>query len=429
MVREDPRSQTPERPRKLRRFYSDEVTDKPRAPPRVCAPRIVAEKPLSAPPLAVLTGRNFSVPARESECEEIARFLNQTLGTSSSSSGGSLYVSGRPGTGKTFSVRAAAAAWKELRPETMVIYINCFELQKPSVESLLRRLGHVGSIPLQLPKGASIASIAAAVTARLARLAPSVILIIDEFDQVIGSARGDEPALEKELFGLHRLPGAPPLALFAIANAVDLLCRTAKLPPGLCTSLLFETYSLEQLRTIAKVRLAAAGIQAEEAAPLLKKLELALRQIAGNRSGDCRALASACEQAAIEAKEQAEGPGQQPSPLGNKASGNPVLQLPLAQQLLLCSIVTLKDQEAAVRLSALVKRYKEMCRQFKQPDADKDQVRQFLVALEQRGLVEAESPSKTRRCGVDRLVQLTIPLDRMRQNLESVPGVARCLEG
>merc|ERR1719498_1746688 len=116
------------------------------------------------------------------------------------------------------------------------------DLRQRSVPGVLQHLlSKLGCAHLA---GHSMQGLAAIVASKLAQRAARVVLIIDEVDQLISRRSGQvgSGALSLEtLFSLPQLPGAPPIALIAIANAVDLLERTAVSPHSLnCSTILFE---------------------------------------------------------------------------------------------------------------------------------------------------------------------------------------------
>jgi len=292
----------------------------------------------STRPAAVL----YPLLGREQECAELDRFFEACFGDPGTR-GGCLYVSGGPGTGKTCSMRLAAKAWQEKHPDTHILEVNCMELRQRSVAGLLQHLaqlpprsssagvarsGPAGGVSSRAAgpreggacntepqahrtgcSGRSGQGLLAAAAAGLAGLAPRVALLVDEVDQLVRrqptqtAGRLASGGTLETLLSLPRLPGASSIALVAVANAVDLLERSAMpVAPGLCRSLLFRPYSAEQLRHIVRARLAAAGSAGEAAQQALGAvaIELRVRQVA-KRSGDCRQVVCLCEQALFEA--------------------------------------------------------------------------------------------------------------------------------
>lgn len=224
-------------------------------------------------------------------------------------------VSGAPGTGKTCSVRAAAAAWRRRSGlATAVLEVNCMSLARRTCEGFFLHLAEVarsrtpgGGLPPLRPGPGVVAEVAA----RLAALGPAVIVIADEVDQLLEKrGRGGPRAASREsLLALLRAGGPPTIALVAIANKVDLLQHDpAAASASLCESLLFQPYEAAQLRSILKERLATAGTSGAAAAEALGPIELDLgaRRIA-KKGGDCRQLIGFCEEAIFRVRTGEEG--------------------------------------------------------------------------------------------------------------------------
>jgi len=331
-------------------------------------------------------------------------------------------------------------------------------------------------------RGASTASpalrscqgLAAQAVVRLAQLSSRVILIVDEVDQLFRqqgnrTSAGSNGSLDL-LFSLHRLTGAPALSVIAIANAVDLLDRgTTPVTHGLCRTLLFKPYSVDQLRSIAKARLAAAGENGTAAEQALGRvaLELRVRQVA-KRSGDCRPVVYMCEQALFqasldqeEASTRADPNLATPRPSTDQASElspeklkrrrsdpstndplSAIKQLPLEQQVLLCALVSADGE--AVQFLTLCSRFKEMCKKLHQDTslASKQAVNGALSALEQRGLLgihgvgkRSAGRSRPASCppngsGSKHVVELAVSRAAVRQAVATAnPMLEKCLIG
>jgi len=348
------------------------------------------------------------------------------------------------------------------------------ELSQRSITGLLRHLATGVLTPTSGSDGIedatkisnSIPGLVTVVAKRLARLATSVILVIDEVDQIVGKPNGQAggaSALDI-LFALPNESSAPAIALVAIANAVDLLDRSAMSSArnNLCTSLLFQPYDTEQLRRIVKARLAAAGDLGSAAEKALGKvaMELRVRQVA-KLNGDCRPMVQFCEQAvfeAIKAKmdmngydgDQQVSQSKQEKPLARPDAGQKdplkfIPQLPIEQQMLLCTLATGKTE--AISLPEICARYKDLCRQLHQPAnlASKEQVGDALSSLEQRGLLGLRSCLKSRGSGKriakrscvgstfsgsgKLTAELAVSQIAMRENITGAnPLLKRCLE-
>merc|ERR1719272_1042982 len=358
----------------------------------------------------------YPLIGRESECGELDRFLQLSLGNGAGN-GRCLYVSGGPGTGKTCSVRASINQLRSREPSTYVLEVNCMDLSQRSVPGVLQRL--LDKMGCPRVAGRSMQGLASMVASGLARLGARVVIVVDEVDQLVsrGKANAASGALSLEtLFSLPKLLGAPAVAIVAIANAVDLLERIVVSLN--CGTLLFEAYSKDQLKNIVVSRIKAVQ-GGEEALKRLGpiKVELRVRQVA-KECGDCRQVLALIEEAHFSAKLTCEAAARPPmaelpaeqgvvaqpaaarAPLTQSNRNDPlqaIPQLPLEQQILLSALATSKLE--ATKVSDVCIRYKELCRALKQPDnlGSKGQVNSALSALEQRGLLELRRQGATKR--------------------------------
>ncbi|CAK0819089.1 unnamed protein product [Prorocentrum cordatum] len=419
--------------RRLCRIDSGEKENRPALANAPATSRVEAEQPprrappgRQQPPQASPKAfpKEYPLIARERECAQLDAFIDRCL-AGGPSNGGCLYVSGGPGTGKTCSARAAAAARQSRSPETQIIEVNCMNLQQRTTAGLFRHLEEAAGVRRHTRSGT-----AAEAAAALGQLGSKVVVIVDEVDQLVGTtARLRAAGLRSlgSLASLPLLPGAPALALVTIANAVGLFSQDAELA-RLCEPLLFKPYEAGQLRSIAQSRLAevlplahgapAAG-SAASAHPLAGALgvgslamEVKLRQVAKN-SGDCRQVMHVCESAVLEqqaAREEAaaaseggeacssaagkltaiRGSGPAPTKRDPLAS---VEFLPLEQQVLLLALTGAKSE--AVRVAEVCQRYKALSQRLHQPlDLAKEEVREALLALEQQGLLSLRAPRR-----------------------------------
>jgi len=219
------------------------------------------------------------------------------------------------------------------------------------------------------------------------------------------------------------------VAIIAIANAVDLLERTAF---GLnCGTLLFEAYDKDQLKNIITSRVKAVeGGEAALKALGPVKVELRVRKVA-KECGDCRQVLSLIEEALFEARSisviahtEPCGEADPHALLVAKREARPLMQsnrndplqaiakLPLEQKILLSALSTSKQE--ATKVSDVCSKYKELCRALHQPDnlGTKGQVNSALSALEQRGLLELRVPrgGAARTRGKAMLAETTVEL-------------------
>nr|USW07996.1 cell division cycle 6 [Crypthecodinium cohnii] len=335
---------------------------------------------------------------------------SQSLGTVVKSPG-CLYVSGGPGTGKTCSVRGAAANWKQTHAaeKTEILEINCLKLSQLTPVEFLMQLGVMaearsGGFPdAPLNRSATLGALRAAVAERLAFLSSSIIIVADEVDNLLGkkSSRSPQSKLEA-IFGLISEPNAPRIALIAIANSVDLLQRAEVFTA--CQSILFEAYSKEQLRAIFEANPPkAGGEQSEKEAKLSKmQLELKIRQVAGS-SGDFRKMVSLCQAKASGA----------PEPKTRTAATLNSLKtldsMPLENQVLLG--VLAKHKGSAMPFPMLMDKFKAALKALHMGSLQlgRAEVRQALSFFEVSGLAKAsQKPSRGPKKPVDELTVVNL---------------------
>ncbi|CAH8846408.1 unnamed protein product [Trichobilharzia szidati] len=244
------------------------------------------------------------LPGREQEFESIYTFVSNKL---SLNSGGCMYISGIPGTGKTASVQAVLSTMHKLVadktlgcqiPAFQVIYVNGMRVNDPKqiYTQIYEQL--TGGI-ITTPKCASDLlekefchnGNVRKISQREEANRP-VILVIDELD-LLCTRRQDI------LYSLFDWPTRQnrrrALIVLAIANTMDLPERL--LHPRVAsrlgfTRLTFTPYSHEQLAQIVRHRLSSLSDSFQP-----KALELAARKVAAV-SGDVRRALDICKRAA-----------------------------------------------------------------------------------------------------------------------------------
>lgn len=416
-----------------------ETPVKTRRHDRACAAsELVAWKATQAEVLldqGVSVGDSYPLVGRQRECDVLDEFMKSCF-SGKPSQASCLYLSGGPGTGKTSSARGAARAWRAQCPKTRVVEINCMEqLQPNSVAGLYLRLIEVCNTAgeqtqTSVTAKSPMSSLMSAACSSLQRLGGPVILIIDEVDQLVKKASG-ENSLD-HLCNLVLQPGAPPLAILMIANAVDLLIRACKQGQG-CESLLFEPYSADQLRSIVKAKFAVAGEEGQLAEKALGRagIELSIRKVA-KHSGDCRHIVRLCEDGFAEAsrqKESAEGGQEQDAKKKVLQSDNDPLaevkHFPIGHQILLGTLSQSEKQD--VTFTDLFQRYKAMLSRLKQPAASKMQANAAVSAMEQRGLLHLRKRRASRGANPDHVVELVVSRKSLREVLcEASPLLKHC---
>ncbi|TGZ75280.1 hypothetical protein CRM22_000467 [Opisthorchis felineus] len=278
-------------------FFEDWNKRRPIRRPRKCQPKTPKRPPprteacsamrVAKPPNSLLPKRTFSVPARkhtgimtsanpvvvgeslpgrEQEFDSIYTFISGKLlqGT-----GGCMYISGLPGTGKTASVNAVLAAMTDVRDQRATfqkITVNGMQVNDPKqvyaqiLQQLTGQLLPAKQAAQQLER--EFCSSGLSQSHREKGNLPPVVLVIDELD-LLCTRRQDV------LYNLFDWPTRPrgrrSLIVLAIANTMDLPERL--LHPRVAsrlglTRLTFAPYSHEQLVHIVQSRLIGTGSSA-----------------------------------------------------------------------------------------------------------------------------------------------------------------------
>ncbi|CAH8657411.1 unnamed protein product [Schistosoma guineensis] len=242
------------------------------------------------------------LPGREQEFENIYTFILNKL---SQNSGGCMYISGIPGTGKTASVQAVLSTMHKLVadsglesqiPTFQVIYVNGMRVSDPKqvyveIYEQLTGLTATAKCASDLLEKEFCHNVIKKVSHSKVSEKP-VVLVIDELDllctrrQDILYSLFDWPTRHNN----HRV-----LIVLAIANTMDLPERL--LHPRVAsrlglTRLTFAPYSHEQLAQIVRHHLSSLSNMFQP-----KALELAARKVAAV-SGDVRRALDICKRAA-----------------------------------------------------------------------------------------------------------------------------------
>jgi len=236
------------------------------------------------------------LPGREKERKRITKFLETTL--HANQGGGSLYVAGMPGTGKTATVKEVIRNLKtktkarELT-EFQFIEINCMDLQDPHhiymqlYKKMFNRRAK-GNIKYQ----GALAAIERSMVSPNKKIFR--VLLVDEFDMLV---------TKKQTVIYHLFEWANrencKFIIIAIANTMNL---HEKLLPRVKSRMniqkvLFAPYTVDQLATIIRTRL--VGLEAFDQ----DSIEICAIRVA-SVCGDARRALEMCRQAATIANQE-----------------------------------------------------------------------------------------------------------------------------
>jgi len=373
---------------------------------------------------------------RNEEWQTVRAFLMEKLGKGTS---GSLYISGVPGSGKSFIVQQAiASAQRQLfggtsKKRTKVVHINCMSLQDPRrIFGILLEKGfgkHCTSNAFEKDHHYALSHLRKAVSAGGARKkAPGemLVLVLDELDHLFQN-QGD---VLYDLFSLAEIK-ASNVVLVGIANSIDL---TLRLLPHLHTigvqptMLNFRAYVHSDLYSLMYERLHSLD------GPVFdpKAVELLCRKIAAT-SGDmrqCLNAAFAALEIHVAHMKQSEGKGgsdkkvvdlQHMSLALGKCLKLPLINgmraLPQHQQMILCSIALM--QEGEILLTLLFEKYNEMCKTNKISALAFNEFENACTSLHDQGLV-ALNKSKKKANLLSKSLKLKVKMADIRFSLQGI---------
>jgi Cdc6-like AAA superfamily ATPase len=254
---------------------------------------------------SVSAARASGLIGRDAEVLRIQSFLDEHV---SSGHGGSLYVCGGPGTGKTASVthcldvlseRVAARGSGKTKSKLVPVRVctlngNTFHPAAAVYPALEEAL--TGS------RSANAEAARRSVERALSRPRPTLLVaFVDEVDQLLGSGANKDEVLYQLFEWAHR-PGSR-LCLVGVANAVDLHERfLPKLGPRRAEdTLVFSAYRKEQLTAILAHKVADEAATQDVRFDAVA-LELCAGKIAA-KSGDLRKGLGVCARAVLAAKQ------------------------------------------------------------------------------------------------------------------------------
>ncbi|KAJ1829600.1 AAA ATPase [Coemansia sp. RSA 2599] len=398
---------------------------------------------------------------RGTEQAAIKQFLETTV---ENGRGGSMYISGNPGTGKTACLQALI---KQSSASFKSVLVSCVPLTRP---------GQVYSAILDSMEAKSTGADQA-----LAELEKAVfkskkafLVILDEVDSLLGSR-------QEVLYRLFELAAHPDshMALVGIANALDLTDRfLPRLQARNCVPVLlnFNPYQVKDIVAILQSRL--DSVSQGEGEPVIQKaaLELCARKVAAT-SGDLRKALDVCRQAmeaaemdckrksASKDKENGVEAPQVPkvsimhiAKVLTKLNGSPIAQkldaLNFQQKLVLCAYVSLagitaataspaagtKRQAAAggIAVSGLYTEYGSICTRLNMlAPVTRSEFLDLISMMETQGVVAVETTKSGRRGGRrivsttgaadDRVMRLAVDEAEIRRSLTKTAALAPIL--
>jgi len=382
---------------------------------------------------------------------------------------GALYVSGRPGCGKTLSVRAAADIY---RYKSKVVVLNGMSLVDGARDLFSEILKTLCPAALKEKMDAEMC-LRQMFTAGVSKR--PTLLVLDELDALLES--GCEQSVLAALFSWTQLPGST-LVLIGIANALDLTHRFLPIlhakncAPQLLT---FTPYNEHDLLSILRQRLCFDPSQApaQPAFPLddvemlepsspssqasvqtvvavdtqikfdVTALDLCARRIAAE-SGDTRKAMEACREAAKTVVRTAASAASPPAPdavltvgmgvmaktLSNllvnnhKLSDQRLKDLPLHQALLLCAVVL--GERAGHKANTegeLLYAYLRICHKHSLPPLPANQVGEVRGALCDIGVLKATTVGKGKKMYVMNVKDAVV-----QSSLEDLPVYSKILQ-
>ena len=224
---------------------------------------------------------------RDSEYKKIESFVRNCF---QEDVGGSLYISGAPGTGKTLCVNTVlddmSAEFKFIR-----LFVNCMACRTPN--SIYSKI--VTELGIEPPKNMqeTLSLIERRIiTPKKGKKGSMIVIVLDEIDEL-------ESKSQDVLYTLFRWPAIDMsrVVVIGIANTLDFTTRSLKRLRSLdVMEVNFQPYTKEQVKGILSARLTEASSEGDE--PLIKDsaLELCARKVA-SFSGDIRKALDVCRRA------------------------------------------------------------------------------------------------------------------------------------
>eukprot|EP00960_Hanusia_phi_P055200 762910-Hanusia_phi.AAC.2 len=334
---------------------------------------------------------------REKEREEMVQFFNEALDRAH----GSMYVCGRPGTGKTMSIKSVL---RQVNRRCKTCFLNGMSLvdgARSLWDELLRQICP-GAAKHNLPPEESLQKLFTA--PRVKGDQRVYLVVVDEIDALLESSVENHVLLT--LFLWSQLKDSR-LIVIGIANALDLTHRFLPLlhAKGCAPKLLsFSTYSESDIVEILQSRLNLNDGKSEQSNRPAEDnivrfdqsaLGLCARRISAE-SGDMRKAMEACREAARSVMAQGKTVVGIPvmaktlSTLQNSNKiGECLKQLPLHQALIVCSLVLahrrgIKD----LTVQELTTGYVMTCRRSNMSPLSQSFVKELIAPLKDLGILK-----------------------------------------
>ncbi|KAJ1751641.1 AAA ATPase [Coemansia sp. RSA 989] len=376
------------------------------------------------------------IVGRVAEQRTIRKFLQESV---EQGRGGSMYISGNPGTGKTACLQSLIKQSEASFPSVLV---NCVPLTKPGqvYEAILEALGASCGPDSALSQ-----------LEHLVFHSRAFLVILDEVDSLLGSR-------QEVLYRLFELAAHPQsrMALVGIANALDLTDRfLPRLQARNCEPLLlnFNPYQVKDIVEILQSRLNSVSRE-----PIIQKaaLELCARKVAAT-SGDLRKSLDVCRQAMEmaeaehrrQAKDKENHDESQPkvtlmhiAKVLTNLNGSPTMQkleaLNFQQKLVLCAHLFLTASDKAKKLggmaiSALFSEYRGICSRLNMmAPVTRSEFLDLVAMMETQGVVAVDASKNGRRGRIvsssgaadDRTLRLLVDESDARRVLSKAPALA-----
>ncbi|XP_052815559.1 cell division control protein 6 homolog [Mya arenaria] len=360
---------------------------------------------------------------RDKETEEVRSFLK---GHMSKKTGGSLYISGAPGTGKTAVLTHIIDELKSVH-SCKTVYLNCMTLDNSSTV--------YGKLYTDITgKNAPTAKERLRAVERvLTTDGPSIVMVLDEIDQL-------DSKNQEILYTIFEWPSLKKsrLILVGIANALDLtdrvLPRLQARPSCRPRLLNFAPYTKDQISAILKDRIKDLESDLVD----VVAIQFCARKISAV-AGDMRKALDVCRRAVemVETDVRSQkvlqptasglaSPSKQ-SPrkkvpkkisvahinnvlsdvYGSGAAAKPQETIPLQQQLAVCSLLLLLKQGKMKEVPAgkLHETYSKVCKGRQMAAVDQSEFQSILTLMESRGIIGMKKAKEAR------LNKVTLKLD------------------